>query len=140
MSERPASGSPQDWLHNARSDLLLAQTRRRRGILYAHLCFHAEQAAEKSLKAVLVALGVSFPKTHDLAFLIDRFPPTITLPTELIDLPKLTKYAVQQRYPGEAIPVTRADHRQAVHQAEEAVAWATHRVIRHRRSRGPGRR
>ena len=33
-----------------------------RRILYQHLCFHAQQAAEKALKAVLVAKGVRFPE------------------------------------------------------------------------------
>lgn len=32
--------------------------------------FHAQQAAEKSLKAVLAARGVSFAKSHALGYLI----------------------------------------------------------------------
>jgi HEPN domain-containing protein len=35
------------------------------------VCFHAEQCAEKYLKARLVEAGVSFPKTHDLTVLLD---------------------------------------------------------------------
>jgi HEPN domain-containing protein len=34
--------------------------------------FHAQQAVEKSLKAVLVLAGVPFPRTHDLDFLLAR--------------------------------------------------------------------
>ena len=90
MAERPPPGSPQDWLRHARSDLLLARTRKTRALLYAHLCFHAQQAAEKALKAVLLAHGIQVPRTHDMAFLIDQLPPGVSIPPALIDLPHFT--------------------------------------------------
>ena len=34
------------------------------------ICFHAQQAAEKNLKAYLAATGHPFPKTHDLSHLL----------------------------------------------------------------------
>ena len=34
-------------------------------------CFHAQQAVEKSLKALLTSWGIAFPKTHDLTRLLD---------------------------------------------------------------------
>jgi len=43
---------PRRWLENARADLALARSPLPLGGLYEHLCFHAQQAAEKSLKAV----------------------------------------------------------------------------------------
>jgi len=66
----PAPGSPEDWLRHARSDLALAQQRQVPEVLLAALCFHAQQAVEKSLKAVLLKRGVAFPYTHDLARII----------------------------------------------------------------------
>ena len=117
-------GVPQDWLRSARSDLTLARTEKRRYVLYQHLCFHAQQAAEKSLKALLLACGMTVPRTHDLAFLMDLLPPDIRLPPSMVDLPTLTKYAVQQRYPGETGPVTQREHALAVELAEETLAWA----------------
>jgi len=54
-------GSPPDWLHRARSDLNLARLSRPEGVLLEDLCFHAQQAAEKALKAVLVANSVAVP-------------------------------------------------------------------------------
>jgi HEPN domain-containing protein len=33
--------------------------------------FHAQQAVEKALKAVLALVGVRFPRTHDLGFLLE---------------------------------------------------------------------
>lgn len=38
--------------------------------------FHAQQAAEKALKAVLAASGDDFPWTHDLRHLMDRLEAT----------------------------------------------------------------
>ncbi len=48
-------GSPADWLRHAHSDLELARVGRATKVLLEGLCFHAQQAAEKALKAVLVA-------------------------------------------------------------------------------------
>jgi HEPN domain-containing protein len=133
MSPDPVRpGSPEDWLAHARSDLALSEMKRTRTVLYEHLCFHAQQAAEKAIKAVLVSKRVRFPKAHDLAFLIDLLPADATLPPALIDLPVLTRYAVLQRYPGEHPPVTFVHRRRAVQLAEEAVIWASHCVATQR--------
>ena len=45
-------GSPSDWLRHACSDLELARVARTPKILLEGLCFHAQQAAEKALKAL----------------------------------------------------------------------------------------
>ena len=111
---------------HAKSDLALAAARKNRSVLYAHLCFHAQQAAEKALKAVLVEERVSFGRSHDLAYLLSLLPNTRSIPPLLIELPLLNKFAVQFRYPGE-IPVVDARQRKyAVRLAEEAVRWAIH--------------
>ena len=34
--------------------------------------YHAQQAVEKAIKAVLVLCGIDFPRTHDLDFLLAR--------------------------------------------------------------------
>ena len=70
MSARKTSlppGSPQDWLRHAESDLALAKLAlEREEILTEQVCFHAPQAAEKALKAVLIASQQRFPPLHDL--------------------------------------------------------------------------
>ena len=129
-AETMDAGTAQDWLRHARSDLALACLPKTKAILYEHLCFHAQQAAEKAIKGVLVANGIHFPKTHDLAFLMDALSVTVTIPPSLIDMPTLNRYAVQQRYPGEAPPVTRQDHIAATRLAEEAITWATGCITR----------
>ena len=116
-------GSPADWLRHARSDLAIAGARKSRRVLYEHQCFHAQQAAEKAVKALLVVHGISIPRSHDIAFLLAQLPRDIGVPLELVDLPILTKYAVQLRYPGETIPVKTREHRTALRLATRAVEW-----------------
>ncbi len=63
------------------------------------VCFHAQQAAEKSLKALLALKDIEFPWRHDLAELLEMVRahyPDIALPAE--DLVSLTPYAVEARY------------------------------------------
>jgi len=55
-SDRPEPGSPADWLRYAHSDLVLAETPPPTGVLLELLCYHAQQAAEKALKAALLHL------------------------------------------------------------------------------------
>lgn len=122
--EAPKAGSAKDWLRHAQSDLALARMRKTKKLLYEHLCFHAQQAAEKALKAVLVHCEQRVPRNHDLAYLIERLPSEVSLSPSLIEVPVLTKYAVQRRYPGEAEPLTSKHRRRAVSLAEDAIAWA----------------
>ena len=63
--------APDRWLANARADLALARVPLPPGGLYEHLCFHAQQAAEKSIKAVLLKYRIDFPYTHNLQTLLN---------------------------------------------------------------------
>jgi len=123
--EVPEAGSVRDWLRHARGDLALARVRKTRTLLYEHFCFHAQQAAEKAIKAVLVHHGIHVPRSHDLAYLLDRLPDGVTIPPILLKVPALTKYAVQQRYPGELPPLESKHRRRALRLAEETLAWAS---------------
>lgn len=64
---------PLEWLRRARSNLARAKADRTLPeILYEDLCFDAQQAAEKAIKAVLIQRRVAFSKTHAIMDL--RFP------------------------------------------------------------------
>lgn len=65
------------WMRRAQADLAFARIPLPEGGLYEQLCFHAQQAVEKSLKALLVQARVDFPNTHNLQRLIDLLPPEI---------------------------------------------------------------
>ena len=62
-------------------------------------CFHAQQAVEKSLKAVLSANGIEFRSTHDLVTLLDLLQDNdVPAPPAAEQLDELNPYAVEARY------------------------------------------
>ena len=117
-------GSPADWLRYARSDLELARVTRPDEVLFEGLCFHAQQAAEKALKAVLIAKGVPPPKTHNIRTLLDLLPQEVIAPQEIEDAASLTDYAVTSRYPGDFEFVDEEEYKETVRLAETVVLWA----------------
>lgn len=63
------------------------------------LGFHAQQAAEKMLKALLAARGVDYPKTHNLRVLIELLSgEEIRLPEKLANIDRLTQFGTTFRY------------------------------------------
>jgi HEPN domain-containing protein len=89
------------WLAKADSDLLnIENNLRARRIPWDTVCFHAQQAAEKALKAVLVAHGRPVARTHDVVVLlaecgdIDK-----SLAILEPDCRVLNAFAVMVRYP-----------------------------------------
>jgi HEPN domain-containing protein len=116
MSE---SNEFEEWIEYAEDDYENAKLviRRRKPSVYGS-CFHAQQCAEKYMKALLVFKGKSFPMTHDLLVinsLLMNAGIFIGLPED--DLDTLSRFAVATRYPGakptiedakEAINIARA--------------------------------
>ena len=66
-----------EWVEKAEGDYASAQRelRARKSPNYDSACFHAQQCAEKYLKARLQEAEISFPKTHDLTKLLDLLLP-----------------------------------------------------------------
>ena len=64
------------------------------------VCFHAQQCAEKYLKALLVLRGIDFPKTHDLEKLCALLPAALRPHLTAEEQRRLTGYAIAARYPG----------------------------------------
>ena len=113
------------WLDYARSDFELAATRPGEGILPGTLCFLAQQACEKSLKALLVFNGVEFPRTHNINVLLQHLPDDIDIPSRVYEAAGLTEYAVSSRYPGVSEPVTLAEYDAAVATAKAVYEWVS---------------
>jgi HEPN domain-containing protein len=122
--EISAPGSPADWLRHAYSDLALASITPSSQILLEQLCFHAQQAAEKALKAILIACDVAVPRTHNLRTLFDLLPTDIPVPSDIQESAGLSDYAIASRYPGTSEPVEDEEYRDAIHMAEAVVYWA----------------
>jgi HEPN domain-containing protein len=114
------------WLQHARSNLQLAERGGKiKGVMLEDLCFNAQQAAEKALKAVCIQQGVDFPKTHSLVRLMDLIESNgIVIPESVKAADILTQYAVQARYPGWVEEVTPEEYRNALGLAAKVVFWA----------------
>jgi len=112
------------WVHRAEEDWLLARSalRRKVPLLYG-TTFHAQQCAEKYLKAVLVSRRHTFPRTHDLIALHDLcLGHGIRVPIDPDKLERLTAYAVQVWYPGEEPTLDEAQ--EALQIAQAVRRWA----------------
>lgn len=109
----------------ANSDLALARITKPSDALWEDLCFHAQQAAEKALKAVLVARAIEFPKSHDVRLLADLLRGAgLAMSPEVLEAATLTPYGTVTRYPGLHERVTEERYRKAVDLAAVVVAWA----------------
>ena len=94
-----------EWIDKAEADFATAErelaAKDREN--YDAVCFHAQQCIEKLIKALLMALGVTPPKVHDLAYLHRLLAPVCPdwdWPAE--ELHFLSRAAVEFRYPGES--------------------------------------
>ena len=104
-----------DWVVKAEEDDEIARTliRKRPSSFNNGIAFHAQQYAEKYLKAFLVSHRIAFPKTHDLLQLL-KLAARLDTTLELLQpfVATLIPYAVDFRYPGEE--ATRAEARRAL--------------------------
>jgi len=104
-----------EWVAKAEGDFATVERecRARKRPNYDGACFHAQQCAEKYLKARLCEADIRFAKIHDLVSLLES-----VLPLEPLwdayrqDLAYLSDFAVAYRYPGES--ATRDDAREAL--------------------------
>lgn len=124
LPEIHRAGSPEEWLRYAHSDLEIARVTPSPEMLLEGLCFHAQQAAEKALKAVLIALGIVFPRTHSIRRLLDLLPADLAVPEDIQEAASLTDYAVLTRYPGDLEPVDNEEYQEAIRLAETVLSWA----------------
>ncbi|MCK5057290.1 MAG: HEPN domain-containing protein [Candidatus Aminicenantes bacterium] len=131
MKEKPIEiiKKARQWLNYADEDLRLAE----HGMTMSSSCpyrliaYHAQQCAEKCLKAYLVFNQTDFPYTHNIRSLLQLCMGEWTV--ELSDVDELTPFAVTTRYPGEDEHVTRKDALHALELAKK-VRKAVRRVSR----------
>jgi len=115
---------PREWLNRARSNLALAKAKRK-SVYLEDLCFDAQQAAEKAIKALLIKIGVDFPYVHDLAELLTLLEKSgQTIPKSIRQAEGLSRYAVFTRYPGMGPQIKQKEYKEAVKIAGQVVWWA----------------
>jgi len=108
------------WLNYADEDLRLARhaLTLATGVPYRLVAYHAQQCAEKSLKAYLVSHRIDFPYTHNISRLLELCSGQTGWGAALLDAELLSVYAITTRYPGEDEEVTRDEALQAIELAE----------------------
>ena len=96
----PSRDAAVSWIAKAVQDLAVADlvVASEVGVNWA-ACFHAQQAAEKALKAVLVLHGIDFPRSHALERLAALLPPRDGTHFDRKTLAELSPWAVAGRYP-----------------------------------------
>jgi HEPN domain-containing protein len=129
VSKRFPPDDPREWLNRARSNLIQAKERQP-GVYLEDLCFNAQQAAEKAIKAMLIHRDVAFPYIHDLTELLQLLQETgERIPDSVKRAGLLSRFAVFTRYPGIARPVSHQEYEEAIAIAEEVVRWAEERIL-----------
>lgn len=128
------------WLGKATEDLLAADL-----ILAGRLdtywtaSFHAQQAAEKALKALLTRHQVDFARTHSIGELLQLAEPVLPGISPRLDAARaLTPHAVADRYPGQEEPVTQASARRHVDVARSVLDTVTEALRPYLDARPPG--
>ena len=115
-----------EWVSKAEGDFVTAgrELRARKSPNYDAVCFHAQQCAEKYLKAVLQENDRHIPKIHNLIELM-LLCEGIDNSFEMLraDLVTMERYAVRGRYPGEVAKKGEA-------QSAYAAAGTTRKFIR----------
>ena len=99
------SETVKEWIAKAEGDFAVAcrEMRARKSPNYDAVCFHCQQCVEKLMKAILIHLGVTPPKTHMLVVLDELLAPICpqwSWPAD--ELRFLSRSAVFLRYPGES--------------------------------------
>jgi HEPN domain-containing protein len=133
MPKRYPPDDPREWLNRARSNLVQAKAKRK-GVYLEDLCFHAQQAAEKAIKALLIKLDVNFPYVHDLAELLTLVEKAGQgVPESIRQAERLSKFAVFTRYPGIGPSIKEKEYGETIEVAARVVKWAENIILPKRR-------
>ena len=117
---------PAAWVAKAQSDLLCIENNLSAAeVPWDAVCFHAHQAAEKMLKALLISQGAAPARTHDLGALLgESVAQGAPLAALQADCDFLNLYAVASRYPGAGPEPTESVGRRAI-----AAAKRVHQAV-----------
>ncbi len=92
------------------------------------VCYHAQQAVEKALKALLVKAGEDPPKSHNLVRLNLALAPRPFSEDDEEQLAILTLWSVEQRYPADQPELGRDDALAAIAFARRALSLIVERL------------
>jgi len=131
MNGPERSSEVERWLGFAEEDLRTARALLKHENVPRQVCFHAQQAAEKAIKAVFVFLQTEFPYTHDLDRLRGLLPEGWRLKEDFPDLSGLTFWATRGRYPGGLREATEEEATDAFEQARRVYERTRQDLMQH---------
>ncbi len=119
-----------DWIQKADHDLGMAELALENKPEYTDsICFHCQQTVEKYLKAYLLHLDVGFEKKHNLVYLLDLISQREKVSDDLYDLiEKLEDYAVEIRYPDEAVEPTIEEAKESFEIAKQIKEFVLNKI------------
>ena len=118
----------QIWIKRAYNALALAKVGKTDEICYEDLCYNAQQAVEKGLKALLIFYGENISgrlRIHDLFVLLNNLERYVEVPEDMIEAAMLTEYATGTRYPGDYEEVNEQSYQDAIKAAEYSLDWVS---------------
>jgi HEPN domain-containing protein len=118
----------ESWINRATSSYELAKAIISDLIYYEDLCYQAQQAVEKSLKGLLIYYGVEPDFTHNIGILLDELANCTEIPDMIKETIKVTKYAVQTRYPGEYDDITKNEYEESIRIAKMCLDWVEYKM------------
>ncbi|MGD0078587.1 MAG: HEPN domain-containing protein [Sedimentisphaerales bacterium] len=119
--ERSVPEKIKEWISFAEDDIRMADVamKLKSNVPCRIIAFHAQQCAEKYLKAYLVSQEVDFPYTHSIATLLKLCGKYALRIKEIQDADLLTPYAITARYPGQDERVTKGETLKAIGMAKK---------------------
>jgi len=121
VPDEPVLDKVRQWLIHGDEDLRLAAAAMEyvEDCPYRLVAYHAQQCAEKHLKAFLVFAKVDFPYTHNISILLELCGEHAEWPAELQEAEQLSLYAITTRYPGEDEEVAESEAAATIELAQQ---------------------
>jgi HEPN domain-containing protein len=118
----------ESWIERAKSSLEISKIAVNVNVYYEDLCYQSQQAAEKTLKGLLIYYGVEPEFTHNIGILLNEIERFTEIPEKIKEATKLTKYAVITRYPGEYDEITKENYEESIKIAKECLEWTENKI------------
>jgi HEPN domain-containing protein len=112
-----------EWLNAAGDDLITIEYLLDNPVLTNIIAFHSQQAIEKSIKAIIEEIGITFTKTHNLQSLLIKIEEVIPLSVNELIISELDRLYIDARYPGDMglMPFGKPSPEEALKYYQEAV-------------------
>jgi HEPN domain-containing protein len=113
----------ESWIERAKSSLEMARTKFTNCVRYEDICYQAQQSVEKALKGLLIFYDEDPEFTHNIDRLLKELLKHTEVSDNIKDTIKLTKYAIETRYPGEYDDSTKEEYEESITIATNCLEW-----------------